>query len=151
MKTQCHFCSKKVSKPSNCYRHMRDVHGVDYGRKRQLYMTDGDYKCAMHHQSIRFLTRASLEQHLYYAHRGDDESLLKRCKFNMKEINQRCWGVKRNLIKYRKAKAHMQALYDKNGCPWAEIMSMDTLNHEFEILERERQIKINYKEIQSYR
>ena len=76
---------------------------------------------------------------------------MKRYKFNKKEINQRCLEVKRNLIEYRNAKAHMQAVYDKNGFPWAEVMSMETFNDEFEILERERQIKNNYKEIQSYR
>jgi hypothetical protein len=142
--SQCKFCSKKLNKPSNCYRHMRRVHGYNHFRKRQLLMSDGEYKCCMHGKHLRFLNRAALKQHLYFMHREDDQRLLSKHRLDKTIIAQRGWVLIGTLNEYRKAKMFMENLNHSGGCLREEILNMEILNQELEIMDREQKIRINY-------
>ena len=149
--SQCLFCSKKLSKPSNAYRHMRKVHGSDFWRKRQLLIIDGEYRCMMHKTPMRFINRANHKRHLYFCHREDDQQHLSKFGLHRDQIIKKSNEMRGTLIEYRKVKIQMEESYQQGHCSHQDILDMETLNHDFEIAERNRQIQINYSLIEQYR
>lgn len=46
-KVQCHLCTRWLAKPANLKRHLKKVHGIDIEAKRQILLTDGEYRCSL--------------------------------------------------------------------------------------------------------
>lgn len=150
-KKQCHLCTRWLAKQSNLVRHLKNVHGIDIEARRQILLTDGEYRCSLHNRPIRFFRRQGLKQHLYYVHRRDDQEVLARHGYNKALINTPCKLVRGHLYEFKCNKDHMMYLYDRNNITYREILDMETLNDTYEQELRDRQYPSNFKLMEDYR
>jgi len=142
-KVQCERCTRKYSSTFNMHRHMRSYHGVDVHLRRQVLLSDGEYKCPMHRRPIRFFRRQGLKQHLYYMDREDDQKVLHRHGFSRDLICEPCKEVSRHLYEFMRNKKHMKKLRRKGYCRDSNIRRIDEMNEGYELEIHNRHLQIN--------